>query len=750
MTTRAATKLARSLRALQVAGASLGLVLGGVLGIVLVRDYRVEAANPADVVLGPFWVTATLVLLLYATYWTGLWFSLRALRRSIATSDKLVEELGASRQELELAQELGRTGSWTARRGRGLDWTAQGARMMGLPAEKTSTTLHEFGAMIHPDDVADVLAQYRKALSTRAPFEHDFRLVPPDGKVRWLAARGAVSPDRSRVAGTVVDITEQQRAQRTFRNLFEYNPLPFWVFDAETLRFLEVNAAAVQQYGYSRAEFLAMTILDIRPSGFHDAVLTEVRETSSPRWLTRRTWTHRRKDGSTLEVKVHTSDIEFQGRPARLILAEDLTETLSYQREVAFRASHDPVSGLPNAQALAEAVASHRDTGCLIAYVQLRGLELIEDSLGLEAGHEVVRAVADRLQRLGERYGLAGHVRGEEFALVVRDLAQWEQALVDLQAELARPVPGRDTLQQLDHWLGSARFPRDSNDPAEAIGRAGLAAHVARTEQAPMAGFTPVMTRRAGKRLDMAARIHRAIDRDEFELHFQLVVCVEDGQATGLEALLRWPQPDGSTVPPAEFIAVSEDTGLIVPLGQWAIHHAAQAQRRLSDAGHGRLSIAVNVSQAQFLRRDLAADFDAALDAFALRRGALHVELTESMLMTRPEAARATLHRLRERGIRISLDDFGTGFSSMSHLRDLPIDALKMDQTFVRDVHCDRRNAAICQALLALGHSMELTVIAEGVEQDAEYAWLSAHRCDQAQGYFLGRPQSLDTVLASL
>jgi PAS domain S-box-containing protein len=553
-------------------------------------------------------------------------------------------------------------------------------------------------------------------------------------------------PGRRHAPGPPGDV----ELQRTFRNLFEHNPLPFWVFDAETLRFLEVNRAAIRQYGYSRDEFLAMTILDIRPTEFRDEVVTEVHDTSSPKWMSTRTWQHRRKDGSTLEVKVHTSDIEFRGRPARLVLAEDMTETLSYQRELSFRACHEPVTGLPNAGALAAAVESHRESGCRIAYVQLHGLELIEDSLGLDAGHAVLRTIAERLKQLGDRYGLAGHVRGEEFALVVCDLAHWDDALGALQAELSRPVPGRDTLLQLDYWLGSACFPRDSEDPAQAIGRAGLAAHVARTEHATMAEFTPVMTQRASKRLDMAARIHRALDEDEFELHFQKLVCVEDDRTVGLEALLRWPQPDGNSIAPAEFISVSEDTGLIVPLGQWVLRQAAMAQRRLTDAGHGQLSIAVNVSQAQFTRCDLASDFSAVFDEFSLRSGALHVELTESMLMTRPEAAHATIRRLQDRGICVSLDDFGTGFSSMTYLRNLPIDALKMDQSFVRGVHHDSRNAAICEALLALGHSMDLTVIAEGVEEQAEYDWLKGHRCDQAQGFCLGRPAPLATVMAGL
>lgn len=569
----------------------------------------------------------------------------------------------------------------------------------------------------------------------------------------WLLVR-KLKQHAALNAGLIADLRATTRwlaqAERQFHMLFDRNPLPFWVFDADTLRFLEVNQAAIQQYGYSREEFLGMTILDIRPADYRDQVAAEAHDPSRAASRLPKAWMHQRKDGRLLEVMIHTSDIEFRGKRARLILAEDLTESLSYQRELAFRASHDMTTGLLNARALADSMAAHRDPGVRIAHVQLQGLELIEDSLGQRAGEEVLRRMARRLERLGQLFGAVGHVRGEEFALMVQQPELWDQALEVLQAELHRPVTGDGGQHQLESWLGTAEFPRDGDDPLQVLDNARVAAHVARAERLPLVPFEQQMTRRANKRLNMAARIQRALENDEFTLHFQKIHRVAEAGIKGFEALIRWPQAEGGFVPPSEFIDVCEDSGLIVPLGRWTMREAAKAQQRLAEAGHANFSIAVNVSQAQFVNGDLVADFDRVFDEFDLPRGALHVELTESILMTRPEQARATLRRLRERGICVSLDDFGTGFSSLSYLRHLPIDALKIDRSFVHNVDTDSRNASICTALLALGHSLDLTVVAEGVEDQAQYAWLKANGCDLVQGYCLDRPAPLEEVLETL
>src|SRR5690606_37987573 len=400
--------------------------------------------------------------------------------------------------------------------------------------------------------------------------------------------------------------------------------------------------------------------------------------------------------------------------------------------------------------AVAERLQAEAHHPWRLAYIQLRGLELIEDSLGQDVGTRVMQRMARRLEALAQLHGEIGHVRHEEFVLAVRDLTQWEQALCQLREELARPITGDDSLKQLESWIGTAEFPGDDPDAATAIRQAALAAHLARAEGHALVAFEPAMTRLAGERLRMAGRLHRALEADAFELHFQPIQDVQAGRPAGLEALIRWPQPEGGSIPPCEFIPVAEDTGLILPLGRWALHAAARAHQRLQAAGHGDLSIAVNVSQAQFLNNDIAAEVDEVLRAFDLPRGALHIELTESILMKRPEQARRHLRQLQERGVCISLDDFGTGFSSMAYLRHLPIDALKIDRAFVHNVHADRRNASICQALLQLGQSLGLTVIAEGVEEQDEYDWLRANHCDRAQGYCLGKPAPLDQVIGNL
>ncbi len=699
---------------------------------------HVDVGISRAVVLAPWWRLVTAGLALYALYGFGLFYLVRVLRRNSREQATLVHRLTETAEFLRLAQELGRTGTWGAQKDGVLTWSDPVADLMGLDAGRTSATASEFYELMHPDDRERVAAQFADAWRSGKPFSIDYRIVAADGGVRWISARGASVAGEdgpARMTGTVLDITRRMEAQqrleeteRQFRLLFERNPLPFWVFDVQTLRFVEVNEAALRQYGYTREEFLAMGILDIRPQEHRELVIDDLERHRQVSVDDVRVWVHRRKDGRLLEVRVHATDIELRGRAARLVLAEDVTERMVQQRELAYRASHDMTSGLLNADALAEKIQSLQPGDCRIACVQLRGLELIEDSLGREAGHETLRAMATRIARLGERFGSAGHVRGDEFALVVCPTDAWDQALDELLKELARPIPGKDTLHRLESWIGVADLRGGETTAAQAIGNAGLAAHVARTEHRPIAFFEKGMARHASDRLKLAGRIHRAIDAGEFELHFQILWDIARSRPAGMETLIRWPQHGGGFVPPSQFIGLCEDTGLIVPLGRWALREAAAAQRLLARAGFPDQPVAVNVSLIQFLDGGLAEDIESVIEEFALPRGMLHIELTESVLMTRPEQALDTLRRLQDRGVCISLDDFGTGFSSMSYLKQLPLDAIKIDQSFVRDVHRDERNASICEALLALGHGLGLKVIGEGVESQEQYAWFAAPR----------------------
>jgi EAL domain-containing protein (putative c-di-GMP-specific phosphodiesterase class I) len=232
-------------------------------------------------------------------------------------------------------------------------------------------------------------------------------------------------------------------------------------------------------------------------------------------------------------------------------------------------------------------------------------------------------------------------------------------------------------------------------------------------------------------------------------MHFQPVVAARDGQVRKVEALLRWPQPDGSCIPPDVFIPLCEDTGLIVPLGEWAMEAAARAHSALSAAGLGQLSIAVNVSALQFQRTDIAGLVRDTIHRHGLPSRALEVELTESSLMD-PVHAVAMLHRLRQQGTCVSLDDFGTGFSSMAYLRDLPIDTVKIDKSFVAGVDTDERAASICRSMIQLAHTLGMAVVAEGVERPAQERWLRESGCDYLQGFHVGAPVSLSALLPGI
>ena len=717
---------------------------------------RVYAALDRDEVIAPWWTLLGLAVALYLLYWAGFGYLLRSFARAERRQARLQADLRAGDEELRLAHQVGGIGTWSI----GVDgeyvrWSAQTAEMFQTPLSGLS--VEEFLQRVHPHDRRRIKRTLHRAWAGEEPFDITCRLLLPELGERWIAARGALVEDghpERRMTGTVVDVSERVEiqtlaldAQRQFRLIFELNPLPCLLFDAQTLAFLEVNPAAVREYGYSREEFLRMRLSDINPAMKDASFLPALPVPSGESQL----HLHRRRDGSLIDVRVHTSQLEIAGIHARLSLAENVSDHLAYQRELTFRASHDKATGLLNVRALAERLDRERATaGYVIAHMQVRGLQLIADTLGREAGETVLRNLSQRLRALADRYGLLAFQPAEDFVLAIEARHPLETVVEVLVAALAEPVPGRDSFHQLDVRIGIALHPQDGGLAEEVIGKAAQAAHAAREEGAAVVRFHAGIEARLSERLRLAGRLHQAIDRGEFLLHYQPIFDCARRQPVALEALLRWRGPDGQLMPPGEFIQLCEDTGLILPLGRWALRQAASDQRRLAEHGWRSLPIAVNVSALQFHNSDLAAEVALAYEEFGLPHGALHVELTESSLMRQPQRALAAMHALHAQGVCISLDDFGTGFSSMSYLQHMPLDSLKIDRSFVVNVEHDARNASICRALITLGHNLRLKVIAEGVEREAQLQWLVEHGCDQAQGYLLGRPAPLEDLLAHL
>ncbi|OWQ55719.1 sensor domain-containing phosphodiesterase [Stenotrophomonas maltophilia] len=708
-------------------------------------------------VLAAWWPYVQASVGVYLLYWLLFAAVYVSLRRATRDQDSLSEELRTGHTELRMAHQVGKVCTWYVDEDACLlRWSPLAREIFGIDIE--SLPVADFFARVHHDDTARMQQAFDAAFAGSGVLDEMFRLVLPGGAIRWVSARGqrvAVVDRERRMIGALTDVSERvdalarvQQAERQFRLLFDRNPAPFWVFDPDTLRFLEVNEAAVRQYGYSRDEFLAMSILDIRPREGWDEIRGAIAQARIGDVQDAQVRLHQRKDGSVFEVRAHLARLDFDGRQACLVLAEDVSERLAYERDLAYHATHNPATGLLNTRALA-AQLDEEGGAYTIAYVQFRGLQLVSDTLGREVGDVVLQAMAKRLGGLGVRYGLLAFQPAEDFIFAIRDDHQRQTALDTLVQTVSEPVRGQDWLHQFEPRIGVAvKFHDDASTAEQVIGMAAQAAHAARDEGNVIAWYDATVSSRLAERLRLAGRIHSAIDT-EFELYYQPICHASDSSPAALEALLRWPQADGSFIPPGEFIQLCEDTGLILALGRWVIRAAAQAQRQLVDAGWD-LPIAVNVSAVQFFNSDLVAEFTRASQEFGLARGALQVELTESSLMRKPGQAKQTMQRLHEQGICISLDDFGTGYSNMSYLQHLPLDILKIDRSFVADVETNPRNASICRALLSLGHSMGLTIIAEGVETPGQLQWLAAHGCDQVQGYLLGRPMPLAKVIAQL
>jgi len=682
---------------------------------------------------------------------------LGVIYRSAKVQRYYIQHLQAKTQQLHTAQRVGRTAIWTFRQGR-LTCTDEEGEIFGLSGGRSSASVREFLAMVPPEDRAALAEQVRAAWMNRETLRAEFRIRKADGGERCLSAGGKVVVDEDGaqfMTGTVVDVTEQWEAHRRqaesehrFHSLFEHNPLPFWVFDARSLRFLEVNAAAVKAYGYTREEFLAMTIFDLRDPAEQPELIAHLTSQQEARGMPR-VWMHQAKDGRHIDVRIHAADIVFNGMPARLVLAEDVGVQLAGERELAYRASHDAVTKLPNQHALLSRldalVAEGREFG--VAYLQLLGLDAIADTFGINVAAGVLQAMAARLvQRMGEDEFLAA-VTHESFAWVASREGMSEARLQGLVQCANEPLFFEDTQHQIEIVVGVAAHPRDGAQGDVLFARAALAAHAHVRSHRSVHYFEPLLAQQSKERMQFSANLRRAVRRHEFEMYFQPITNFPDQRLIGLEALMRWPQADGSSIPPSTFIPVCEESGLIVPLGRWVLNQVAKASLQLKEAGFDDLPIGVNISPAELRGSDLVANLRGVREAYALAGHAIHIELTESCLIEHRDKAIEVMRQLRADGVAVALDDFGTGFSSLSYLRDLPIDMLKIDQAFIRNVDRDGRSATICDAIIALGKSLGIRVIAEGIERPAQYQWLYRHGCDGAQGFYLGRPQRLAEVL---
>ncbi len=437
---------------------------------------------------------------------------------------------------------------------------------------------------------------------------------------------------------------------------------------------------------------------------------------------------------------------------------QDITALKLAEEKISQLAYHDALTGLNNRFSLQSQLEqalsmAHREQRALaVIFLDLDRFKTINDSLGHAVGDELLREVASRLRDSVRESDIVARLGGDEFVVVLTEVDDATSAarIADkILHALAQPYRGEKEALHTTASIGLAFYPDDGGDGNTLMKNADTAMYHAKSlGRNNIQFFTAEMNQAAMKRLTMDHDLRVAVETGQFELHYQPQFDSRNGRIVGFEALARWRHPRGEQVSPAEFIPIAEETGLILPLGEWVLDEACRQLREWRDAGIADVGMAVNLSAHQLHSPILLTHVARALEKYGLEGADLELEITESVAMHNPDASISQLKALRDLGVRLSIDDFGTGYSSLSYLKLLPIHTLKLDQSFVRDIERDSNDMAICTATIALAHSLGLAVTAEGVETRAQRQFLAAHDCDFMQGYLFSRPLPAASVLA--
>ena len=562
------------------------------------------------------------------------------------------------------------------------------------------------------------------------------------------------------VTAAIRDISVRKTAEEhlaqmegRYRGLLEAAPDAMVVVD-QGGDIVLLNVQAEKQFGYRRDELIGQKVKNIIPKGFAERLIADALRSAEDA-LAQQIGTGielngRRKDGSEFPIEIMLSPLE--GAEGVLVTAaiRDITTRKKAEALMIHSSEHDFLTGLPNRMLLSDRVnqairmALRHKRKVAVLFLDLDGFKHINDSLGHPTGDKLLQSVGKRLVDCVRGSDTVSRQGGDEFVVLLSEEEESEDASVTAKRML-RAVAEAHFIDQHDLHVtcsvGVSIYPDDGLNAETLIKNADTAMYQAKENgRQTYQYFKPTMNVRAVERQSLEESLRRALERQEFVVHYQPKINLKTGRISGAEALLRWTHPTRGPVPPGQFIPVAEDCGLILPIGTWVLRQACQQAQAWVDAGLPLGTMAVNISAMQLRNESFLEGVFAILQDTRLDPRLLELELTESVLMKHAESTASILTALRERGVQVAVDDFGTGYSSLSYLRKFPIDALKIDQSFVGQITTVPDEIIIVKAVIGLGRSLKLRVVAEGVETQEQLAFLQAHQCDEAQGYYFSRP----------
>jgi diguanylate cyclase (GGDEF)-like protein/PAS domain S-box-containing protein len=653
------------------------------------------------------------------------------------------------------------------------DWTmefvSQGClRVTGhQPADILLSHRIAYDDLTLADDRLWVREAIRCAVAEFRSFDLEYRIVHADGSVRWVWERGSgvIDVEGRAVAleGLIQDITKRKHAEtmlreaeRRYHGLFD-NAIEGIFRTTVEGNYLDANPALAHIYGFESPQELMASLRDIGRQLYVDPQRREefmriVKARGSVTGFESQVY---RKNGDVIWISENSRLVLGEdGRPLSYEgTVEDITERRLYQTRIERQANYDTLTGLANRWLLHDRLeqalltATSFGTRLAVAFVDLDRFKYINDSLGHHVGDELLKEVAARLLSCVRECDTVARRGGDEFVLLINghpgpDAVQ--QIMERMLAAVSRPWIIEQGEFQVSCSIGVALHPEDGEDARTLLKHADSAMYRAKDSgRDNFQFFTRELNTLMTERLEMEGHLRRALERQQFVLAYQPRVDLDSGRIVAAEALLRWRIPKRGTIAPQRFIALAEETGLIVPIGKWVLQTACAQNKAWQDEGLPPIGVSVNVSARQFRQQgNLVQTVAEVLRDTGLEARYLELELTESMVMHDAPQLVAMLDQLKDLGVQIAVDDFGTGYSSLSYLKRFPVDRLKIDRSFVEHIASDPDDATIVRTIIALGHNLGLKVVAEGVESEEQLRFLRSNLCDEAQGFLLGRPVS--------
>ena len=617
---------------------------------------------------------------------------------------------------------------------------------------------------LHPEDKERILAaDERFEVGGDESFSEEYRLIARDGSVVWVREDAVLLRNEEGeplcFQGVILDITDQKMAEEALRGSEErLLALADASFEGILINdqgvILEANRALTDMFGYEVSEVIGRSTVEFVVPEHRDLVKQKIASGSEEPYEV----TGVRKDGTLLNLEVRGRAYNYRGRRVRIVAIRDITDRKAAEKRLEYWAFHDSLTDLPNRQLLLDRLGHalrrtrrRRDRRVAVLLMDLDDFKDVNDSLGHGPGDMLLVAVAERLRGCLRPEDTLARLGGDEFVVLLEDVEDPSEAvrvaerIVD---EVTDPfvLEGRELYVSFS--IGIAQGNARTKSPLDLLRDADTAMYRAKSEHADHRVFDPAMYERAMKRLELENDLRRGVEAQEFVAHYQPIVDLETGETWGMEALLRWKHPERGLLEASEFMAIFEESGLAVPAGERVLEEACvqalrwQEQRPLTPP----LVVSVNLSAVQLERSDLARIGAKVLGKTGLDPRRLSLDVTETAYIRILEERIATLDRLKELGVGVSIDDFGVGYSSLSYLKRLPADILKIDRSFVRGVGEVEEDTAIVRMVIDLAHTLGMKVVAEGIEEWGQAAMLAEMGCDMGQGFYFSRPLSPEAV----